>query len=123
MVPVFIGTASSSVCGSVLEGYQRERYLKTLSKDFNKLHKQPHLLVKARLCMVATLPTRLPFATIFVAASIDYDGHIGTNGAAQGAWRGRERPYTTALCVARYRLFSPEFREFRVYSSLQQQTD
>jgi len=30
--------------------------------------------------------------------------------AAQGAWRGRERPYTTALCVARYRLFSPEFR-------------
>ena len=23
----------------------------------------------------------MPFATIFVAASIDYDGHIGTNGA------------------------------------------
>jgi hypothetical protein len=117
VVPVFIGTASSSVCGSVLEGYQRERYLKTLSKDFNKLHKQPHLLVKTRLCMVATL-CRLCFATIFVAASIDYDGHIGTNGAAQGAWRGRERPYTTACCAWRGIGISVRSSEFRVYSSL-----
>ena len=65
MVPVFIGTASSSVCGSVLEGYQRERYLKTLSKDFNKLHKQPHLLVKTRLKCKKTL--NAPLSTMFNA--------------------------------------------------------